>query len=250
VNGGPSTSGAPTILTDGTGVINGGSYAPGNVVSGSWVSIKGSGFTNQTVDWSSFDFSKGTLPTSLNGVQVLFNGQPGAMWYLIAGTPQQINVQAPANLSGNVSVQVVNGTLMSNTVTTTAVSVAPAIFAYTLDNGATFYPSAIFLDGTRLGDPANFPGARKAKTGDVVVIYANSLAPSAAGVVKVSGVTDPVTIKIGSVVVSAIASELVAPGEFQIAFNVPNVGSSGNYPFTIIIDGTSSQPGISFPYTN
>jgi uncharacterized protein (TIGR03437 family) len=240
----------PSILTDGTGVINGGSYAPGNVVSGSWVNVKGAGFTDVTMDWSSFDFSSGLLPTTLNGVQVFFNGQPGAVWYLIASTPQQINVQAPANLSGVVSVQVIRNGVPSNTVTTTAVQVAPAIFAFTLDNGKTFYPSAVFVDGTRLGDPAILSGARKAKAGDKVLLFANSLAPSPAGVVTVSGTTHTVEVTIGPATFPADYSGLVAPGEFMINITVPQLPGNGDYPITLQIDGQSSQTGVVFPYSN
>jgi uncharacterized protein (TIGR03437 family) len=240
----------PSILTDGTGVINGGSYLPGNVVSGSWVSIKGSGFTTQTVNWDNQNFSTGQLPTSLNGVEVLFNGQPGAIWYLIAGSPQQINVQAPNNLSGNVTVQVVVNQVPGNTVATTAVQVAPALFPYSLDGGQTFYASGVFLDGTYLGNPAIFPGARQAKAGDTVSLFANSLAPSPAGLVSVSAPTDPVTVTIGGVTFPAEFSGLVAPGEFQINITVPSLPASGNLPVTIQIDGKTSQAGVLFPYTN
>jgi uncharacterized protein (TIGR03437 family) len=241
---------APSILTDGSGVINGGSYQTGNIVSGSWVAIKGTGFTTKTGDWSNFDFSKGTLPTTLNGVQVLFNGQPGAMWYLIDGSPQQINVQAPANLSGNVTVQVVRDGVAGNSVTSTATEAAPGIFSYTLDGGTTFYPSAVFLDGTLLGDPAVAASARKAKAGDKIVLFANSLAPSTAGVVSVSGSTHPVTVTIGSTTFPADFSGLVAPGEFQINITVPDLGGAGNFPIKLNIDGKSSQSGVLFAYTN
>ncbi len=244
------TGPSPSILTDGSGVINGGSYLPGNIVSGSWVSIKGSGFTTQTVNWNNQNFSTGQLPTSLNGVQVLFNGQPGAIWYLITGSPQQINVQAPKNLSGNVTVQVLVNNVPSNTVTTTAVQIAPAIFPYSLDGGQTFYASGVFLDGAYLGNPAIFPGARQAKAGDKVSLFANSLAPSPAGVVSVSAPTDPVTVTIGGVTFNADFSGLVAPGEFQINITVPSLPASGNLPVTIQIDGKTSQAGILFPYTN
>ncbi len=244
-------SSAPSIVADAIGVINGGSYVPGQIVSGSWVSIKGSGFTDPgvTIDWSNSDFSKG-LPTSLNGVQVLFNGHPGAVWYLIDGAPQQINVQAPANLSGSVSVQVVRNNATSNVVTTTAVPVAPAIFPYSLDGGLTFFPSAVFSDGTVVGDPIIFPGARKARAGDTIALFANSLAMSPAGVVSVSGTTHAVTITIGQTTFPADFSGLVAPGEFQINFTVPMLSSSGNLPITIQIDGQSSQANVLFPYTN
>jgi uncharacterized protein (TIGR03437 family) len=245
-----TVSAIPTIITDGTGVINGGSYRPGDVVSGSWVAIKGDGFTDQTMDWSNMDFSKGSLPAALNGVQVLFNGQPGSIWYLIAGTPQQINVQAPANLSGSVSVQVIRNGVPSNFVTASVVNVAPAVFPYTLDSGKTFYPSAVFLDGTRLGDPAMFPGARKATAGDHVSLYANSLAPSPAGVVSVYAVTNPVTVTIGPATFPADFAGAVAPGEFLINITVPRLLENANYPITLQIDGQTSPAGILFPYTN
>jgi uncharacterized protein (TIGR03437 family) len=242
----PATIG---IISDGSGVINGGSYLPGDIVSGSWISIKGLGFTDRTMDWSNSDFSNG-LPTTLNGVQVLFNGQPGAIWYLIDGNPQQINVQAPANLDGPVTIQVVRNGVPSNTVTAMAVQVAPAIFPYTLDGGKTFFPSAVFLDGTRLGDPAIFPGARQATGGDQVILFANSLAPSPAGAVTVSATTHPVTVTIGPETFAADFSGLVAPGEFQINITVPHLSSNGNFPITIQIDGKSSQANLLFPYKN
>jgi uncharacterized protein (TIGR03437 family) len=241
----------PSIITDGTGVINGGSYLPGHIVSGSWLSVKGSGFVDPggTMDWSSADFSKG-LPTTLNGVQVLFNGQPGAMWYLIDATEQQINVQAPANLNGNVAVQVVRNGAGSNIVTTSTVSIAPGIYTYTLDGGRTFYPSAVFPDGTLLGEPSVFPGARQAKAGDHISLFADSLAVSPAGVVSVNAATHPVTVTIGSTTFAADFSGLVAPGEFQINITVPSLATTGSLPFSIQIDGQSSQAGVLFPYTN
>ena len=240
----------PTILNDSAGVINGGTNQPGHIVSGSWVAIKGSGFTDPgvTVDWSKADFSKG-LPTSLNGVRVLFNGMPGAVWYLIDGATQQINAQAPDNLSGNVTVQVLRNNSASNVATTTAAAVSPGIFSYSLD-GINYFPAAVFSDGTYLGDPAQFTGARKAKAGDKVVLFANSLALSPAGVVSVSATTHPVTVTIGSLSFPADFSGLVAPGEFQINITVPSLPTSGDLPITIQVDGQPSQTGLLFPYSN
>ncbi len=247
----PSGSAAPHILTDSSGVIHGATYQPGHIVSGSWVSIKGSGFTDKTIDWSAFDFSSGTLPTILNGVQVLFNGKPAAVYYLIAGDPQQINVQAPDGLSGDVTVQVVRNGVVSNTVTSSAVLVAPGLFPYTVDNGKTFYPAAIFggiADVIVVGDPAVVPGTRKARAGDKISLFATGLAISPAGVVKVSAGTHPVTVNFGSVSVPADFSGLVTPGVFQVNFTVPDLGASADYQITITIDGLTSQTGVLFPF--
>ena len=148
------------------------------------------------------------------------------------------------------TVQVMLNGMGSNVVTTTAVQVAPAIFPYSLDGGQTFYASGVFADGTYLGNPALFPGARQAKAGDKVSLFANSLAPSPAGVVNVSATTDPVTVTIDGVTFPADFSGLVAPGEFQINITVPKLPATGNFPVTIQIDGKSSQAGVLFPYTN
>ena len=108
--------------------------------------------------------------------------------------------------SGTISVQVVRNNFPSNTVTTSAVQVAPGIFPYTVDNGETFYPAAIFAGISNvvvLGDPAVDPGTQEARAGDVIELYATGLASSPAGLVNVSAVTDPVTVTIGSTSVLA-----------------------------------------------
>ena len=238
----------PTILTDGTGVINGATYRSGDIVSGSWVSLKGTGFTSRTVDWGGEDFSSGRLPTTLFGVQVLFNGRPGAVWYLIDGSPQQINVQAPDNLTGPVTVQVVRDGVAGNTVTANAVASAPGLFPYSVDGGVTFYPAAVFQNGNVLGDPSAAPGTRQARAGDRVSLYTNSLAVSPAGLVSVSGTFAPVTVTIGTVSFLADFAGLVGPGTFQINLTVPDLGATGNYPITVSIGGNTSQPNIRFAF--
>jgi uncharacterized protein (TIGR03437 family) len=253
------TSPGPTIIADGNGVLNAGTLQPGNIVSGSWVAVRGSGFVDPGVstDWSNSDFSNG-LPTTLDNLQVLFNGKPGAMLYVgdppaTGAASQQINVQAPGNLNGPVSVQVVRNNIVSNVVTTNAVTAAPGLFAYTLDGGRSYYPAALLANYptlTYLGDPAIFPGSQKAKAGDLVSLYANSLAVSPAGIAQVSGSTDPVVVTIGATTIAASFAGLIAPGEYQINFTVPNLGASGTYALTIQIDGQSSQASVMFPYSN
>lgn len=217
-------SSGPTIIADGTGVRNAGTLEPSNIVSGSWVAIRGSGFVDPGVsmDWSNSDFSQG-LPTSLDNLQVLFDGRAGAMLYVgdmpaVGAASQQINVQAPANHSGPVSVQVIRNNIASNVVTTNAVTAAPGLFAYTLDGGRSYYPAALLANYPTLiylGDPSIFPGSQKAKTGDLVSLYANSLAVSPAGIVQVSGSTDPVTVTIGGTTIAASFAGLIAPANIR-----------------------------------
>lgn len=239
----------PFITADGTGVMNGATNQPNStIVAGSWVTIKGSDFSATTMDWSNLDFSKG-LPTSINGVQVLFNGQPAATSYI---QNNQINVQAPASVpaSGRVSVQVVRNGIMSNTVNATAASASPGLFPYTLD-GQTFFPAAMFSDGTLVGDPAVFAASRKAKPGDYVVLYATGLGISPAGtIVQPTPFTPPVQVLIDTTPASVTATYLVAAGQWQINIVVPSGLSDGNHQITIQTGGVSSPAGVVIPISN
>jgi uncharacterized protein (TIGR03437 family) len=225
--------------------VNAATNQPG-IVAGSWVSIYGDGFASVTTTWNSASFANG-LPTSVGNASVTFNGQPAAVYYV---SPTQLNVQAPSNIIGTVSIQATNNGIAGPAISATAVQHAPGLFAYTADY-KTYYPSAVFPDGTIVGDPAVFPGVRKANGGDTIELYATGLGPSVGGVLIATPVpfTDPVTVTIGSAQVTASFAGLVAPGEFQINFTVPNL-PAGSYPLTIQTDGVSSQTGVVLPMAN
>ena len=177
-------------------VSNGTTHLEG-VVSGSWVEIKGVNLSGVTRTWGSNDFTNGdVLPTALNGVQVKINGLLAPVYYI---SPTQINVQAPASLSGTVSVVVINNGVSSNTLNVAALQSAPGLFDYTL-SGKNF-PSALY-NGTYtiVGDPALYPQLAKAKAGDIIQLYGTGLGPSSAGNLVNSPVvfSSPVTVSIGS----------------------------------------------------
>ena len=88
------------------------------------------------------------------------NGQPAAIYYV---SPTQLNVQAPAGITGNVTVQVIHNNVSSNTVTASALANAPGLFAYSA--GSKTFPAAVFLDSVIIGDPALNGNTRKAKPG-------------------------------------------------------------------------------------
>ena len=243
------TATGPVINTDGTGVMNGAINLPGSgIVAGSWVTIKGANFSDAAVNWNNLDFSNG-LPTTINGVQVLFNGKPAATYYIQA---DQINVQAPSSVpsSGSVSVQVVRNNVTSNTVTATATSMAPGIFPYSLD-GKTFYPAAVFLDSTLVGDPAVLASTRKAKAGDVVLLFTTGMGVAPAGVlVNPTGFQPAVSVLIDSAPATVTSTFLVAPGEWQINIVIPSGLSDGNHQVVVQTGGVSSQSGVVIPITH
>jgi virginiamycin B lyase len=233
----------PSPIIQAGGIVNNATNQTG-IVAGSWLTIYGAALSGVTTNWNNASFANG-LPTSLGGVTVSFNGQPAAVAYV---SPTQLNVQAPSNISGNVSVVVTNNNNASPAVTATAVLHAPGLFAYTFDY-KTYYPAALFLDDKIVGDPSvGGSGVRKATPGDIIQLYATGLGPSTGGVLITSPVTfaDPLTVMIGSTPVSASYAGLVAPGEFQINFTVPNL-QPGNYPLILQTDGASSQTSVILP---
>jgi uncharacterized protein (TIGR03437 family) len=233
----------PTISS----VSNGATHADG-MVSGSWVEIKGANLSGTTRIWGSNDFNNGdALPTVLSGVQVKINGLLVPVYYI---SPTQVNVQAPASLSGTVSVQVINNGVPSNTLSVAAATSAPGLFYYTL--GGENFPSALY-NGTYtiVGDPALYAQAAKAKAGDIIQLYATGLGPSTSGSLVNSPVvfSSPVTVTIGTTNVTASYAGLVGVGLFQVNFIVPSI-ADGNYPLTIQTNGKTSQSGIILPTTH
>lgn len=133
----------------------------------------------------------------------------------------------------------------SNTVTAAAATNSPGIFPVIV-NG-TNYPAGVFLDGKYVGDPSGGPAFRNARPGDVIQLFATGLVPAPAGVLPSLQTVSGVTVTIGDVKVPADFAELVAVGEFQINFTVPQQFASqpgGTYPISIQVNGVSSPVTI------
>jgi uncharacterized protein (TIGR03437 family) len=229
------------VLTPGS-AANGATYIAGGLVPGSWAQVKGAGLSNMTRIWGPDDFNNlgNNLPTNLSGVQVMVNNVPAAVYYIDSG---QVSFQVPSGISGPASVQVINNGAASNTVTGAAVNSSPGIFPIIV-NG-TNYPAAVFAsDHMFAGDPSAGSVFRKARAGEAVQLYATGLVTTTAGVVPgpPQGI-DGVTITMGSATVNADFAGLVAVGEFQINFNVPNL-PAGSYPISITVGGVSSPATI------
>ena len=157
-------------------------------------------------------------------MQVLVNGVPVPV-YLIS--PGQVNAQAPSNISGTMTVQVVRLGLPSNTLTVAVAQIQPSLYYYQV--GSKSYAAALFSDYTIMGDPAVVPGTRKAKPGDIMQLYAAGLGPSPSG----GAITTPIEITgvgvtIGTTDAQVLYAGLVAPGQFQVNFVVPQL-ADGEY---------------------
>jgi uncharacterized protein (TIGR03437 family) len=237
---------APTVepaLQSGT-LANGATYLAGGLVPGSWAQVKGTNLSTTTRIWAASDFTGlgNKLPTNLSGVQVLVNNQPAAVYYI---SPTQVSFQVPAGITGTASVQVIANGQVSNSVTAAAATSSPGIFPVIL--GGTNYAAAVFLDGKIAADPSNGAGFRNAVPGDTVQLYATGLAASPAGTLVSTTFLSGVTVTIGTVTIPASAAALVAVGEFQINFTVPQSFASlspGLYPISISINGIPSPASI------
>jgi uncharacterized protein (TIGR03437 family) len=226
-------------------VVNGATFQPG-IVAGSWTTILGANFSDATRIWGDSDFNNGNiLPTNLSGVSVKINGLDAPVYFI---SPGQINVQAPANISGNVNVVVTHNGVSSNTGTANAVSVSPGLFTYSL--GGKTYPSALYNGTfTIVGDPALYGAAAKAKAGDIIQLYATGLGTSPAGNIISSPIVfnGTVTATIGTANAPVLGAALVAVGEFQVNIQIPSGLADGDYQLLIKVNGTSSQTGVVIP---
>uniref|UniRef100_Q02A09 Fibronectin, type III domain protein n=1 Tax=Solibacter usitatus (strain Ellin6076) TaxID=234267 RepID=Q02A09_SOLUE len=231
---------APSISS----VVNGATFQPG-IVAGSWVTITGANLADTSRIWADSDFNRGNvLPTNLNGTSVKINGLDAPVYYI---SPTQINVQAPAGINGSVNVVVTRDGVNSNTSAASAVAAAPGLFTYSL--GGKTYPSALY-NGTYtiVGDPALYGAALKAKTGDIIQLYATGLGSSPAGNIIQSPISfsSPVTATLGTTNVSVLGTALVAVGEFQINIQIPPM-ADGEYQLLLKVNGVATQTGVIIP---
>ena len=175
----------------------------------------------------------------MDGVQVFVNSIAAAVYFI---DPSQISFQVPNGITGTASVQVTDNGRVSNTLTAQAMSSAPGIFPVIV-NGVN-YPAGVFLDGKYVGDPAANAAFRKAKPGDVIQLFATGLVATPAGVDPSPQSVTGLMVTIGSVSFPADFAGLVAVGEFQINFTVPQQIADGTYPISIQINGVSSPATI------
>jgi uncharacterized protein (TIGR03437 family) len=227
----------PTITAASDNLVDGGPIVPGG-----WFCVKGTDLADVTRIWGSGDFTDSTaLPTDLNGVEVWVNGTPMPVYFI---SPGQVNAQAPSNISGSMTVQVFRLGLGSNILTAPVAQIMPSVYFYQVN--AKNYAAALFQDYSLMGDPAIVPGTHKAKPGDIIQLYAAGLGPSPSGTALTSPV--PITgvgVTIGGIGAEVLAAALVAPGQYQVNFVVPQI-ADGEYPITVSSGGKTSPANVLF----
>jgi uncharacterized protein (TIGR03437 family) len=234
----------PPALVNITTAAHGATYIEGSLVPGSWAQVKGTNLSSVTRIWNDSDFVGlgNQLPTKLSGIEVKVNGVSAAVYYV---SPTQISFQVPSGIlagpagfilvSSPVTVVVYRDGISSQALITTGTSSSPGIFPITV-NGKN-YPAGVFYpDGKITGDPAAGAVFRKARPGDTIQLYATGLIRQPGGVLPTPYAVGGVTVKIGDISVTPEFASLVAVGEFQINFRVPQQFASlpeGDYPISI-----------------
>ena len=233
-------------LIPANGVTNGASFAPG-VVPNSLATIQGTNLASVTDNWNN-SLASGQLPTSLDGVTVLFNGKPAYLTYI---SPTQINLIVP-DIGAGITPVVLNNNGISPTglFNTTASLYGPAFFTWPASQVVATrqdYSYAV-KDGTFPGFPTV-----AAKPGDVLILWGTGFGPTNPAAppgipVPADKVysTNTVTVTVNGVAATVYGAAL-APGYaglYQVAIQVPPSLPDGDWPIVASIGGVQSPSTV------
>jgi uncharacterized protein (TIGR03437 family) len=212
---GPNYTSAPTSAPYiyPTGIVNAGASVPftAEFAPGEFISIFGANLATTTA-------TDPTLPTGLDGVQVLVNGAPTAVRSV---SPGQINAVIPLGIdTGIASIQVVNSLGTSNTVSNYVGITQPGIF-----NSATSAPAVFHANNTIVS--ASNPAA----VGEELAIYLTGLGTldSSGNVTNLSYVSVDFSGVTGTVDYAGIepGTSLAVGAGYQMNVTVPSGTRSG-----------------------
>lgn len=237
----------PAIMT----VIGAATYLP-NAAPGAYVSILGSGFTDQAAtDWTS-SITGPSLPTSVGGIAVNVNGQAAYVEYISA---VQVNILLPSNTAvGIANVDLITPTgVMTSTVEIDAV--APGLFCYTLKG--VLYPASVFATATgvvyvaaagAISGYSSRPGA----PGDIIELYATGCGPTSPAAPDGVVLTKPYPaanlgafqVTMAGASATVLFAGIVSPGLWQINVQIPSGLIGGDQPLVLSVNGVASQANV------
>jgi len=231
---------APSIA----GVTSAANYRTDAVSPGEIVTMFGTNMGSATL--VPLEVVAGSVTNSLSGTQVLFDGTPAPLIYVVAG---QVSAVVPYGVAGKDStkIQVTFNGATSSTVTMPVQSAHPGIF--TLD-GSGLGPGAILNQDTTVNTSAN-----SAARGSIVAIYATgggvtrpALPDGAVTGSDLPLLTQPVSVTIGGIdarVAYAGGVPGAVAGLTQINAEIPaGVTPSAGVPIVIKIGNYTSSPGV------
>jgi uncharacterized protein (TIGR03437 family) len=213
------------------------------IAANTWITIVGTELSATIRSWMANDSgaSGTTLPTSLDGIRVTLNGEPGYLSYI---SPTQINLLTPAIPSsggpaGQVDVVVSNNGLPSATASIRVQIVAPSFFLA----DTTGHIAATHGDFTLVSSTA------PAKPGETIILYGNGFGPTTPAVTNgqiQSGVAPLValpTITFNGNPARVEFGGLTGTGLYQFNVTVPAGLSDGDAAVVATLFGMSSPAG-------
>jgi uncharacterized protein (TIGR03437 family) len=234
----------PHIARD--GVVNSTSLTPGAWVAPcTWITIFGENFARGEALADA-----APLPLELQDVRVFLGGRPIPMAYAAEG---QINAQIPCDIQANSeqSIWIVSGATRSLPVNIVVASAQPSILPADRRGSGPADAFRIQTDGQHVTVDA----ANPAGEGDLIGIYCTGLGPVAPAVPAgarspgepLPTVLLPVSATIGGKPAKVEWAGLMPGGigVYQVNVRVPpGVEKDDAAPLAIVVDGYSSQPGI------
>lgn len=228
----PSFSG-PGMYINPTGIQNAASSAlfTAGIAPGELITIAGTGFPSEP------PLTGLTLPLKMGNVQVMMNGLPAPLWYV---TPTLIAAQVPfeiANLTtGILSIQVVNGSSVSNTVTLFTSDTQPGIFTSPpggLGDAVAFHTAAPFGLVT-----ASSP----AVPGETIAVYVDGLGTVSPSVPDGQPSSLTTTSSTNFSITADFLDLAVGPVDATVAFAGLAPGYAGLYQLNVTVpSGTTSN---------
>lgn len=206
---------------------------------------------------ASTDFLNNRFPQELGCIAVEINGQRAPVLYV---SNSQVNIQIPSSVLGPSNVQVIlnpgrsneiRGAVRSGVVVQT---LSPAFF--TFDGQSIAAQSAAFAP---IANASVVPGARPARPGEIVTLYASGFGPTNpafdAGSIpdRQGAITSPFSITVGGVgladsdILYAGVSPSSISGLYQFNIRVPLSTASGNVPVVISAGGMTTQATAYLP---
>jgi len=245
----------PASVTSSASNVAENAIAPGELIT-----IKGTQLGPSTA--VSFKVNaQGSVDSTLGGVQVLFDNNPGTPIYVSA---TQINVIAPYEIAGRVrtNIVVVYQNQQSSPIQQVVANVAPGIF--TLNTTGQGQGAVVNQNGTINGPPSGVATAggvvptTPASAGTVIAVYATgggqtdpasatgSVAPTTLLrplVVPLSAISATIGGQPATVTFAGSAPGLVS-GVMQVNVTVPAGVSGNNLPLVLTINGAPTTLGV------
>ena len=228
-------------------VVNGASFKPG-VTANALATIQGTNLAPVTDNWNNA-LASGQLPTSLDGVTVMFSGKPAYLTYI---SPTQINLIVPDVSAGNVGVVVTNNGITPTGLFNTPSSLnGPAFFAWPGNQAV-----ATRQDYSYAAKNGTFPGLATiaAKPGDVLILWGTGFGPTnpatPVGIPvpgdKTYSATAAPTITVNNVQATVYGAALASgfAGLYQVAIQVPASIADGDWPIVATVGGVASPSGV------